>query len=246
MERGAGENDMSEQSAIAQLGDGLFGSGPEAALQALNKSYELAFLKSLSQLSSPSLDAIVDRTEHIGVAREIAKYKVSRSLEKALTERADLETDPRMREVLKQLACDFEAHGAAAGRRIVQASAFAGEDTTVEDALSEIFQYSPEEVAALLEPTPGAEWSTYQIVGAVQDMLAAGSKTEDILCVIRDQGVSRASQSMTDLSLGLEEYMRGSDPQAALSPASGAPRCCSTCCSTTASRTRRTSRTRRL
>ena len=62
---------MSEQSAIAQFGDSLFGRGPEAALEALNKSFELAFLKSLSQLSSPSLDAVVDRTGHIGVAREI-------------------------------------------------------------------------------------------------------------------------------------------------------------------------------
>ena len=206
---------MSEQSAIAQLGDGLFGRGPQAALQALNKSFELAFLKSLSQLSSPSLDAIVDRTGHIGIAREISNYKVSRSLAQALTARVDVETDPRVQEVLKLLACEFEAHGAGAGKRIVQASAFASDDTTVEDALSEIFQYSPEEVAGLLEPTPGAEWSTYQIVGAVQDLLAAGSKTEDILCAIRGEGVWRASQSMTELSLGLEKDMLGSDdPQA--------------------------------
>ena len=206
---------MSEQSAIAQLGDSLFGRGPEAALQTLNKSYELAFLKSLSQLSSPSLDAIVDRSAHIGIAREIANYKVSRSLAEALIARAGTETDPCMQEILKQLACEFEAHSAAAGQRIVQASAFADQNTTVDAALGEIFQYSPEQVAALLAPTPGAEWSTHQIVGAVQDMLDAGTKTEDILRTIGAEGVRLASQSMTDLSLGLEKYLAGNkDPEA--------------------------------
>ena len=45
---------MSELDAIDTYGDGLFGHGAQAALETLGKTYELAFMKALSQLSSPS------------------------------------------------------------------------------------------------------------------------------------------------------------------------------------------------
>ena len=200
---------MSEQSAIAAFGDTLFGRGPQAALQAMSKAYELAFMKSLSQLSSPGADERADRTGHIGVCREIASYKVSRALAQTLAARAAATSDARAQEVLTALSREFAEFGEAAGQRILQASAFADATTTVEEALGEMFQSSPDDVASLLNPTPGVEWSTHEIAVTIQDLLAQGAAPRSILTAVRGQGIWVPAQSMTDLSLGLEADMRG-------------------------------------
>src|SRR5262245_7635812 len=202
---------MSEQSAIAALGDTLFGRGPQAALQAVSKAVELAFMKSLSQLSAPGADELVDRTNQIGVCRDIASYKVARALAEMLAARAAQTSDSRAGQILNALSREFSDFGAAAGQRILQASAGADAGTTVEEALSEIFQISPDSVASLLSATPGVEWSTYEIAGAVEDLLAQGESVRNTFAALHGQVVSVAAQSMTDLSLGLETDMRAQD-----------------------------------
>ena len=203
---------MSEQSTIELNGDELFGRGTQAALDALGKAYELAFMKSLSQLSSP-LATIVDRTGHIGVAREIANYKTSLALAETLAAQVQTESDPRVQAILKQLSSEFSDFAAGAGSRIINASAFADETTTVEQAISEIFQASDDFAKELLAPAPGAAWSTHEIVGAIEDALAAGDTEHAIIDQLKKVGVGIASQSMTTLSLELEAHVNetGSD-----------------------------------
>jgi len=213
---------MSEQSAIDTCGDELFGHGTQAALDALGKAYELAFMKSLSQLSSP-VATIVDRTGHIGVAREIANYKTSLALAATLAAQVQTESDPRVQAILKQLSCEFSDFAAGAGSRIINASAFADESTTVEQAISEIFQASDDFVKELLAPTPGAAWSTHEIVGAIEDALAAGDSADAIIERLKTVGVGVASQSMTTLSLDLEAHVQetGSDGWGAIAAQAG-------------------------
>src|SRR5262245_43616221 len=113
---------MSEQGAIDTYGDKLFGQGTQAALDAIGKAYELAFMKELSQLSSPAA-SIVDRAGQIGVAREIASYKTSLALSEALAVQVQAQSDPRVQAILKSLSGEFSEFAASAGSRIVAASA---------------------------------------------------------------------------------------------------------------------------
>ena len=231
---------MSEQSAIDTYGDELFGRGTQAALDALGKAYELAFMKSLSQLSSPSA-TIVDRTGHIGVAREIANYKTSLALADALALQVSETATRAFKAILKQLSGEFSEFAADAGSRIINASAFADETTTVERAIAEIFQASDDFVQDLLAPTPGADWSVHEIEGAIQDALAAGDSADVIIKRLQQTGVGIASESMTTLSLG-----SGSARAARPGPTAGArlphrpaaPHSCSTRCSTRVTRRR--------
>ena len=213
---------MSEQSAIDTYGDQLFGSGTQAALDALGKTYELAFMKGLSQLSSPSA-TIVDRTGQIGVAREIANYKTSLAIAQTLAEQLQSETDPRVQAVLKQLSSEFSQFAADAGSRIINASAFHDESTTVERAIAEIFLASDDFVQDLLAPTPGVDWSAHEIVDAIRGALASGDSAEVIVKTLQQTGVGVASQSMTTLSLGLEAQMKatGSDGWGAIAAKAG-------------------------
>jgi Ca2+-binding RTX toxin-like protein len=213
---------MSEQGAIETYGDELFGQGTQAALDALGKAYELAFMKQLSQLSSPTA-TIVDRTGHIGVAREIASYKTSLALAETLAVQVQAQSDPRVQAILKQLSGEFSEFAASAGSRIVSASAFADATTTVERAIAEIFQTSDEFVQELLAPTPGADWSVHEIVGAIEQALAAGESTALIVKRIQEMGVDVAAQSMTTLSLGLEAHVKetGSDGWGAIAAQAG-------------------------
>ena len=115
---------MSEQSAIDTYGDELFGRGTQAALDALGKAYELAFMKGLSQLSSPSA-TIVDRTGQIGVAREIANYKTSLALADTLALQVQTRVATRaFRPSSSSCPSEFSEFAADAGSRIINASAF--------------------------------------------------------------------------------------------------------------------------
>ena len=138
----------------------------------------------------------------------MANYKVSRALAETLAACAAQTSDARAQEILNALSLEFSEFSAAAGQRIVQASAFADSSTTVEEALGEMFRASPDYVASLLSATPGVEWSTYEIAGAIQDLLVQGESAQSILTAVRGQGIGSAAQSMTDLSLGLEADMR--------------------------------------
>ncbi len=212
---------MSEQSAIDSQAE-LFGRGTQAALGALGKAYELAFMKGLSQLSSP-FATIIDRTGHIGVAREIASYKTSLAIADALALLIPAQTDPRVQAILKQLSGEFSELAAEAGTRIITASAFHDETTTVERAIAEIFQASDGFVQDLLAPTPGADWSAHEIVGAIQGALAAGDSSEVIVERLQQTGVGFASESMTALSLDLEAHIleTGSDGWGAIAAQAG-------------------------
>ena len=213
---------MSEQSAIDTYGDQLFGSGTQAALDALGKTYELAFMKGLSQLSSSGA-TIVDRTGQIGVAREIANYKTSLAIAQTLAGQLQRETDPQVQAVLKQLCSEFSQFADDAGTRIINASAFHDENTTVERAIAEIFLASDDFVQDLLAPTPGADWSAHEIVDAIKDALASGDSAAGIIKTLQQTGVGIASQSMTTLSLGLEAQMKatGSDGWGAIAAKAG-------------------------
>src|SRR5512141_519849 len=113
---------MSDQSAIAESGDNLFGTGPEAALRAVSKTFELAFLKAISQVSSPSADVIADQSGHIGVCREVANYKVASALSQALAQSAAAQTDPHSQLVLETLSGELADYATAAGQRIISAA----------------------------------------------------------------------------------------------------------------------------
>ena len=213
---------MSELDAIDTYGDGLFGHGAQAALETLGKTYELAFMKALSQLSSPS-EGIVDQTGQIGVAREIANYKASMAIVETLAFAVVTETDPNVKAVLKQLSSEFSDFATQAADRIINASAFHDANTTVERALAEIFQASDAYVQDLLAPTPGADWSVEEITGAVKDALAAGNSASSLIKALQQTGVDAASQSMTTLSLNLEAYVKqtGSDGWGAIAAKAG-------------------------
>lgn len=223
---------MSELDAIDTYGDGLFGHGTQAALEALGKTYELAFMKALSQLSSPS-EGIVDQTGQIGVAREIANYKTSMAIVETLAFAVVTETNPNVKAVLKQLSSEFSDFATQAADRIINASAFHDANTTVERALAEIFQASDAYVQDLLAPTPGADWSVEEITGAVKDALAAGNSASSVIKLLQQTGVDAASQSMTTLSLNLEAYAKQAGPTAGApsQPRLVVPRSCSMRCS---------------
>ena len=212
---------MSEQGAIDTYGDELFGRGTQAALDSLGKAYELAFMKGLSQLSSP-FATIVDRTGQIGVAREIANYKTSLAIADALGMLV-----PNQSRAFRPSSSSSPASSTSSPPTPAAASscasAFHDDTTTVERALAEIFQASDDFVQDLLAPTPGADWCADEIVGAIQDALAAGDSAEVIIKRLRQTGVGIASESMTTLSLDLEAHMRetGSDGWGAIAAKAG-------------------------
>jgi Ca2+-binding RTX toxin-like protein len=203
---------MSEQTTIAALGDQLFGTGAAGAMQAIGKTFELAFLKAVSQLSSPSPDLIVDQTGHIGVCREIANYKVASALSTALAGISGSQSDPGIQAVLNALSKEFSEFASAAGERIVNAAGMAGTGATITDALGRMFQAAPDEVSGLLAPAPGIDWSVQETLQAIQATISPGQELSDALRGIRNNGVDCFAQSMTDLSLGLEAAQRS--PQA--------------------------------
>ena len=62
-------------------------------------------------------------------------------------------------------------------------------------------------VDSLLAPTPGDLRSTDAISGALHGALADGASVRSIETQLKTQGIGVASQSMTELSLGLEAYL---------------------------------------
>jgi Ca2+-binding RTX toxin-like protein len=203
---------MSEQTTMATLGDQLFGTGATGAMQAIGKTYELAFLKAISQLSSPGPDLIVDRTGYIGVCREIANYKVASALSNALAGISGAQSDPCIQDVLKALSQELSDFANAAGQRIINAVGMAGSGATVSEALGRMLQSSPDVVGSLLAPTPGIDTSVQETLQAIQAIITPGEDLSSALRAIRNDGVDCFAQSMTNLSLGLEAAQRG--PQA--------------------------------
>ena len=145
---------MSEQSAIDTYGDQLFGSGTQAALDALGKTYELAFMKGLSQLVVLGrYHRRPHRSDRCGARdRQLQDLPGDRPDPGRAAPERDRSAD--VQAVLKQLCSEFSQFADDAGTRIINASAFHDENTTVERAIAEIFLASDDFVQDLLAPTP--------------------------------------------------------------------------------------------
>jgi Ca2+-binding RTX toxin-like protein len=207
---------MSEQSTITQYGDSLFGSGVEGALAALGKAYELAFMKALAQASSIVPGQISDQSQNIGVFRDISVCKMSRAVADLLIQAASAESDPRVAEILRTAAGEFQGLSAGAGQRIIDLAAQSAPVSSVESGVSALLGVDATQAQALLTATPGAEWSVYQIIGAARE-IADGPNASDtaydnaslssaLRRALETDGIDVVTDSVDTLAGSLEAY----------------------------------------
>jgi Ca2+-binding RTX toxin-like protein len=207
---------MSEQTTINACGDSLFGGGVEGALAALGKAYELAFMKALAQASSTVAGQISDQSHKIGVCRDIAVYKVSRAVADLLLQAASEESDPRVADLLKAAAGEFQGLSAGAGERIVKLAAQNTPVDSLESAVGTLLAVDAAHVQDLLAPTPGAEWSVYQIIGAARELVDGpnasdtaydnASLSSALLRSLEGEGINVATDSVDTLADSLQVY----------------------------------------
>jgi Ca2+-binding RTX toxin-like protein len=167
-------------------------------LAALGKAYELAFMKALAQASSTVAGEISDQSQNIAVCRDLAVLKVSRAIAESLAQAASVECDPRVAEILNNVVCELQDLSTAAGARLVELAAQSASVASVEDAVGVLLGVDAVHTQGLLDATPGAEWSVYQIIGAAREIVDGPNAS--------DTAYDSASLSSALFrSLGLEE-----------------------------------------